>query len=512
MIFYHTKLQEKLQEALKAVLPIIGIVMVLCFTIAPVSPSILMAFIIGAVLLVVGMMFFSLGAELAMTPMGERVGTSITKSRKLVVMVGLGFLLGFMITISEPDLQVLAEQVPAVPNLTLILAVACGVGIFLSVALLRMLFSIALPQLLVFLYCIVFLLAFFVPRDFLAVAFDSGGVTTGPMTVPFIMALGIGISAIRSDKHAADDSFGLVSLCSVGPILAVLLLGMIFHPEGSAYEPPVIPDIPDSVALWGMFAHGLPDYVVEMAMSLMPIVLFFAVFQVVSLKLSRRSLIKIAIGLVYTYIGLVLFLTGVNVGFMPAGNYLGQVIAGLPYRWIIIPIGMLIGYFIVMAEPAVYVLTKQVEELTDGAIPGKAMEKSLSIGVACSIGLAMFRVLTGISILWLVIPGYAIALILSFFVPKIFTAIAFDSGGVASGPMTATFLLPFAQGACAAVGGNIVTDAFGVVAMVAMTPLITIQVFGLICQLKEKQSKRHVLAEEPVLSLDLLDDKDIIEL
>ncbi|MBS6644292.1 MAG: DUF1538 domain-containing protein [Clostridiaceae bacterium] len=512
MIFYQTKLQEKLQEALKAVLPIIGIVLLLCFTIAPVSPSILMAFILGAVLLIVGMMFFSLGAELAMTPMGERVGTSITRSKKLLVMIGLGFLLGFMITISEPDLQVLAQQVPAIPNMVLILAVAVGVGIFLSIALLRMLFGIALPPLLVVLYCIVFVLTIFVPADFLAVAFDSGGVTTGPMTVPFIMALGIGISSIRSDRHAADDSFGLVSLCSVGPILAVLVLGMIFHPAGGAYEPEVIPEIQNSVVLRKLFSDALPEYMAEMAASLFPIIFFFGIFQMVSLKLSRKKLIKISIGLIYTYIGLVLFLTGVNVGFMPAGNYLGQVIAGLPYRWIIVPIGMVIGYFIVMAEPAVYVLTKQVEELTDGAIPGKAMETSLSIGVSCSIALAMIRVLTGISILWFLIPGYAVALSLSFFVPKIFTAIAFDSGGVASGPMTATFLLPFAMGACVTVGGNIVTDAFGVVAMVAMTPLITIQVLGVIYQRKAKHSKVQIPAAEPLASLDMLNDYDIIEL
>lgn len=213
-------------------------------------------------------------------------------------------------------------------------------------------------------------------------------------------------------------------------------------------------------------------------------------------------LIRICIGLLYTYVGLVLFLTGVNVGFMPAGSFLGQILAGLNCRFIIIPIGMLIGFFIVKAEPAVYILMKQVEELTDGAIPGRALQKSLSIGVSVSIGLAMIRVLTGISILWLVIPGYAIALIMSFFVPKIFTAIAFDSGGVASGPMTATFLLPFAMGACLAVGGNVVTDAFGVVAMVAMTPLITIQGLGLVYQRKLKKQKTEPQVQDPLLQLD----------
>ena len=512
MLLYRTKLQEKLKESLDAVLPIMGIVLLLCFTIVPTSPSILMAFIIGAVLLVVGMTFFSLGAELAMTPMGERVGSCMTKTKRLYIMIVLGFVLGFIITISEPDLQVLANQVPSIANAVLIIAVAFGVGIFLIFALLRMLFGIPLSYMLFFFYIIVFGLAFFVPKDFLAVAFDSGGVTTGPMTVPFIMALGIGISTIRSDKHAADDSFGLVALCSIGPIMAVLLLGLVFHPSGGEYIPVTIPEIENSIVLRQLFSGALPTYMMEIAVSLLPIVVFFGIFQIVSLRLSKKALIKILIGLVYTYVGLVLFLTGVNVGFMPAGNYLGQMIAALPYRFIIIPIGMVIGYFIVMAEPAVYVLTKQVEELTDSAIPASAMKHGLSISVACSFGLAMLRVLTGISIFWFIIPGYAIALGLSFFVPKIFTAIAFDSGGVASGPMTATFLLPFAMGACVRVGGNIVTDAFGVVAMVAMTPLITIQILGLIYRMKEKNSKISLVTAPASAEFESLDDYDIIEL
>lgn len=504
------KLKEKLKEALQAVLPIIGLVLLLSFTIAPISPSILLCFLIGGILLIAGIVFFTLGAELAMSPMGERVGTAMTQSKKLWVVVALSFLLGFIITISEPDLQVLAQQVPAVPNLTLILAVACGVGVFLVVALLRMLFSIALPPFLVCFYAVIFILAFFVPKEFLSVAFDSGGVTTGPMTVPFIMALGVGISATRSDRHAADDSFGLVALCSIGPILAVMMLGLIYNPDSAAYMPPVIPEIADSKQLWNLFAVELPTYMKEIALSLLPIVLFFAVFQALILKLSGRNLTRILIGLVYTYIGLVLFLTGVNVGFMPAGNYLGQVLAGLSHPWVIVPIAMVMGYFIVKAEPAVYVLNKQVEEITDGAIPARAMGTALSAGVAISLGIAMIRVLTGISILWILIPGYTIALVISFFVPKIYTAIAFDSGGVASGPMTAAFLLPLAQGACVALGGNIVTDAFGVVAMVAMTPLITIQVMGLYSKLAEKKKTAAVPA--PAYAFDLLDDDAIIEL
>ena len=510
MELYQTRFAEKLKEALTAVSPTIGIVLLLSFTIAPIPPSILLLLLFGAVLLIIGMMFFTLGAELAMTPVGEKIGTRIANSRNLGIVLLLCFLLGFIITISEPDLQVLAEQVPSVPNAVLILAVAVGVGFFLMIAMLSMLFSKTLRSLLILFYFLVFVLAFFVQDDFLAVAFDSGGVTTGPMTVPFIMALGVGFAAVRSDKHAEDDSFGLVSLCSIGPILAVLLLGLLYHPESTGYAGSEIPVIRDSVELWRYFAAGLPKYIEEIAVSLLPIILFFAVFQMISLKMRGRPLKKIVIGMVYTYVGLVLFLTGVNVGFMPAGNYLGAMIAGLSYRWVLIPIGMVIGYFIVKAEPAVYVLKEQVEEITSGAISGEAMGLSLSLGVSVSIGLAMIRVLTGISIFWFILPGYLIALALSFFVPKIFTAIAFDSGGVASGPMTATFLLPFAMGACEAVGGNIVQDAFGVVAMVAMTPLITIQIMGAVY----KYRFAHARAEEALEAsyLDIWADDDIIEL
>lgn len=506
------KLQEKWKEAVQAVLPIIGIVLLLCFSIAPISPSILLCFLMGAVLILAGMMFFTLGAEMSMTPMGERVGSCLTKSRNLLMIIFISFLLGFIVTISEPDLQVLAGQVPAVPSMTLILSVAIGVGVFLMLALVRMLFSIPLPMMLLVFYALVFILAFFVPKDFLSIAFDSGGVTTGPMTVPFIMALGVGVSAIRSDRHATDDSFGLVALCSVGPILMVMILGMIYNPQDAVYTAPAALEVDNSRQLWSLFASGLPTYMKEISVSLLPIFIFFMIMQVLMLRLSRRRLRKILVGLAYTYVGLVLFLTGANVGFMPAGNYLGQVLAQHSHPEILIPIAMVIGYFIVKAEPAVYVLNKQVEEITDGAISANAMGAGLSIGVALSLGLAMIRVLTGISILWFLVPGYVVALGTSFFVPKLYTAIAFDSGGVASGPMTAAFLLPLAQGACTALGGNIITDAFGVVAMVAMTPLITIQVMGLASRITASHRRKSLAMQGIVPSFDLLEEDAIIEL
>ena len=295
--------------------------------------------------------------------------------------------------------------------------------------------------------------------------------------------------------------------------MAILLLSLIYHPDGGNYAASLtIPEIRDSVELWELFAHGIPEYMSEIALSLLPIILFFAVFQILVLKLPRRQLLKILAGLVYTYIGLVLFLTGVNVGFLPAGNYLGNVMGSSSYPWLLVPVAMILGFFIVRAEPAVYVLNKQVEEITDGAISEKSMGMALSAGVAFSLGIAMIRVLTGISIMWFIIPGYAIAIGISFFVPKIYTAIAFDSGGVASGPMTAAFLLPLAQGACAAVGGNMVTDAFGVVAMVAMTPLITIQIMGICARVKSRITAGKEKAADAAYGLELLEDEEIIEL
>ena len=508
----YDKLKEKLKESLTSVLPITLIVLALSLTLVPMEVGTLALFLAGAALLILGMGLFELGAEMAMTPLGRGLGTGMIRTKKLWLIVLGCFFMGFIITVAEPDLQVLANQVASIPNKVLIYTIAVGVGLFLVLAFLRIYFKVRLSTLLMLLYGLLLAVSFFAPAEFVPVAFDSGGVTTGPMTVPFIMAMGVGVSAIRSDKHSANDSFGLVALCSIGPILAVLILSLIFRPDGGSYTPVVIPEIGDSAALWQLFFVAFPTYFKEIAVSLLPIAAFFAVFDLVSLHLERKQLIRIGVGLAYTYLGLVIFLTGVNVGFMPAGNYLGSVIAGLSCNWILIPIGMLIGYFIVMAEPAVYVLMRQVEELTDGAIPGSAMKHSLSIGVAVSVGLAMIRVLTGISIFYLLVPGYAVAIVLSFFVPKLFTAIAFDSGGVASGPMATTFLLPFAMGACSAVGGNIVTDAFGVVAMVAMTPLITIQGLGLLYRLR---TRRGAAESVPAVSGDAfaaLDDLAIIDL
>ncbi|MCP1101596.1 hypothetical protein M2454_001569 [Aequitasia blattaphilus] len=483
--------KEKMKESIASVLPITLIVLLLSVTLVPLETGVMVLFLFGAVLLIMGMCFFTLGVDMSMTPMGEGIGIQMSKAKHMIGPVVICFILGVIITLAEPDLQVLANQIPSVPNLVLIIAVSIGVGVFLVVALLRILFKIRLSVLLVVFYAIALVVSMFAPQDFVPAAFDSGGVTTGPITVPFIMAFGIGLATLRSDKDSGDDSFGLIALCSIGPILAVLLLGIFYNPEPAAQETSIV-SVATTMEAMHAFRSETPHYLKEISLALLPIAVIFALFQMIYRRFHKAKLLKVVIGYLFTYVGLVIFLTGVNVGFMPTGQLIGERLAGGGFKYLLIPIGMIVGYFIVAAEPAVHVLKAQVEEISNGLISQSAIQYSLSIGVAFSVGLSMVRILFDLPLFLFLLPGYLIALTLSFFVPPIYTGVAFDSGGVASGPMTATFLLPLAMGACQAVGGNIMTNAFGIVAMVAMTPLITIQVLGFRAELKRKAVRRKL--------------------
>ena len=486
------QLSEKLKEAVASVIPVTLIVLLLQI-ITPMPTNMLIAFLIGAVMLVLGMGLFSLGAH-------------IIKSKHYLVLIPAVFMIGALITVAEPDLQVLADQFETLNRWTVILTVAAGVGSFLVLALVRIIKKIQLTQILLALYVLVFAVAGTMAIDngtFIPVAFDSGGVTTGPITVPFFMALGIGFATVRGGKNAQDDSFGMVALCSIGPILAMLILGLATGVNEVSSGVSALPEHGDFGAVVAAFGRGLPGYIKEVALALLPIVLLFGIFQFVFLHLPKKMLIRLGAGLVYTFVGLVLFLTGVNVGFMPAGTFLGGALAGTAVPWILIPIGMVLGFVVVLAEPAVRVLNKQVEEITVGAISQRAMLLSLSIGVAVSVGISMLRVVTGISLWYFLIPGYAIAIELSFFAPKVFTAIAFDSGGVASGPMTTTFSpsatsseTPLSASTAPKFLRMSVTDAFGLVAMVALTPLITIQVLGCVYKIKLMRVERSKSAKQ----------------
>jgi len=494
-------LKEKIMEAFSSVLPITIIVLVISVVLTPMPSGTILMFMAGAALLVVGMGFFMLGADMAMMPMGEGIGIELTKSSKLLLIIPAVLVIGFIISVAEPDLQVLGRQTPSIPAWILVSTVSVGVGLFLLFALLRILFKIPFSLLLLFFYIITFAIALLAPdsiKPFVAVAFDSGGVTTGPITVPFILAMGVGAASVRGDKDSQDDSFGLVALCSVGPIMAVLLLGIFYKESSTAIESFIAPEAATSRDVVKHFLMQMPVFFREISLALGAVIICFAFFQLFTRRYKKHQILRIAVGFSYTLIGLVLFLTGVNVGFFPEGRLLGHQLASSEFKWVLVPLGALVGYFIVAAEPAVHVLNKQVEEISSGAITQKMMMRTLAIGMSIALTITMLRILFRIPIMYILIPGYAFALSLTFFVPRIFTGIAFDSGGVCSGPMTSTFLLPLAMGTCEGVQGDIMIDAFGIVAMVAMTPLIVIQLMGLIYSIKQKEAAAVQIEQKAV--------------
>ena len=485
-------------EALVSALPITAIVYIIALLPAfhfQLSSAELLTFTIGAVMLVLGIGLFSLGADLAMTPMGTHVGSGLSRQKKLGLLLSVCFVLGMLITIAEPDLQVLANQVSAVMNGTLLVyTVGLGVGGFLVFAIMKIVFRKSLSHMLMLFYMLLFALALLLVVNgneaLLPMAFDSGGVTTGPITVPFIMALGVGISNVLGDRRSKDNSFGLVAMCSVGPILAVLMLG-IFSSSNLTYQ---VPDYTVSEHVFEAFLHTAGHTCKEVALALGLIIAFFLVCQVLFLKLSRRHLSRIAVGVAFTYVGLVIFLTGVNVGFMPIGYKLGYELSQMSDTFLVI-FGLVAGILCVLAEPAIHVLNGQVEDVTGGLVSKRSMMTGLCIGVGAAIGLSMVRIIFDFSLVYYIIPGYFISLALSLFVPPVYTAIAFDSGGVASGPMTSGFILPFAIGACVSLQGGeaVLRDAFGVVALVAMAPLITIQLLGFRGIIAEQRAEKRAM-------------------
>lgn len=500
----------KFKETAFSVLPVMIVVVLLGLTIAPLHLGTMTRFVLGGILVIFGLTLFLLGVDIGILPIGERSGAALTAKRSLKLLLASAFLIGFIVTVAEPDVQVLADQVraiaPGVSKWGLILMIAVGVGFFVALGILRTVLSIPLNILLTVSYIGVFALAFCAPATFQGVAFDSGGATTGPMTVPFIMALGVGVAAVRSKTgkngkiaSSAEDSFGLTGIASIGPVLAVIVYGISIHATSDAA-------VSGEAAGHGLIGHGifvflnlLPSIFMEVATALAPLAAMAALFQIFLLKMPPMQVVRMVRGFVFSFVGLVLFLCGAHGGFMPAGEALGEVLGeaslqGSFWTALLVAVGVVFGAIVVCAEPAVWVLTDQVESISGGTIKRKVMLVALSAGVALSIGISMLRVLFGFSLWYILIPGYALALVLSFIAPKLFTAIAFDSGGVASGPMTSTFILSFTLGASSASGGNPSVDAFGVIALVAMTPLIAIQILGIIFKVKSNRSEKAKIA------------------
>ncbi len=502
---------EKLKEAFASVLPVTLIVLVLSFTpLVDFTTRELLIFAVSAVFLVIGIGLFNLGADLAMTPMGEHVGSGLTKSRKLLLLLSVCFMMGVLITVAEPDLSVLADQVKnAVEPVLLIVTVGVGVGLFLLLAIVKIVWKKDLSTIIIFFYMALFMLGMlmltFGKEQFVPLAFDSGGVTTGPITVPFIMALGVGVAGAIGGKNANENSFGLIALCSIGPIIA--LMGLVLFSKGDLTYRLSPESYSIDASLGENFIPTVAAVAHEVLVALGLIIVFFLALQFVALRLSRSKLVQMSFGICYTFVGLVVFLTAVTVGFMPVGFELGCNLAKMPRALVVS--GFVIGMVVVLAEPAVHVLNKQVEDITGGLVSKRSMLIALSVGVGLSIGLSMIRIIVGFPIIYYLIPGYFISLALSFFVPKLYTAIAFDSGGVASGPLTSSFILPLSIGACSVIhdgGDSILSYAFGIVAMVAMTPLITIQVMGFRAIASKKIKNRLMMRR-----IQDADDEQIID-
>lgn len=484
-------LLSKLKEVVFSVLPITVFVIILNLFIIPLDGTNFTRFLIGSVLIIIGMSIFLIGVDTSITPLGSLMGSYLTKSNN-VYMVGIvGLFLGFIISIAEPALTILAGQVSGVTSggingWGLIIAVSIGLAIMIAVGLLRKLFDISLSVILLIVYSIIFILALFTPSVFLVIAFDASGATTGAMAVPFLLSLSLGISSMKKKgQSSSEDSFGLVALASAGAILGVLLMGIFSNVSSFSG------DLEGSVitgSVFGPFIDLLIPQLIDVIISLAPILAIFIVFQIFSFKLKKRLVIKVLKGMVYTTVGLVLFLLGVNAGFMQIGNDIGSLLAGLNKDWLIVLIGFFLGLIVIIAEPAVYVLTRQIEDVTSGSLKKSAVLISMGLGVAVAVGLSTIRVLIPSLEFWhYALPGYIIALSLMKFAPKLFIGIAFDSGGVASGPMIGTFVFAFVQGVADGKGANLLTDGFGMIAMVALAPLIALQILGIVYKYKSRK-------------------------
>ena len=485
---------KSFKETTLAIVPICAIVTIIALFFN-FETSLIISFVISSFLLIIGISLFTFGADISMMLIGEKIGEKLIKSKNIIFILLVILSIGISITVAEPDLRVLATQIPSIPTDMLILTVSVGVGIMLMVATIKILFKISLRTILIIGYALVFLLLFFVSSDFIPIAFDSSGVTTGPVSVPFILALGIGFSAFRTDSNVKSDTFGLIGLCSIGPKVMVIILGMLFNPS-SSYDTAIYEN---NLPLIVQYVDSLLECFKNVFISISPILVLFIIFKLVSKDcFSKRNTKKVIVGFIATFIGLCLFLTSVEVGFMKMGFLMGQDFVSLNHVNLLILFVVLVGFLIVFAEPAIKILTNEIEEVTEGSVSSTIMRIAISVGVSLMMALAIFRLLEGISIIYFLIGGYILAVALSFITPKMFTAIAFDAGGSVTGPLTATFMLPLVIGVCVCYGGNIMTDAFGLIAFVAMSPLITVQILGIIFKIKTRQEIYKNIDEEIV--------------
>jgi hypothetical protein len=469
---------NKFKESGISILPFFIIIMVLYLLFLPFNIWSMLSIIIATIIMICGMALFNVGVDLSTLKMGEYVGANLSKSRRFSFMIILSFIMGFIVTIAEPDLMVLAEQVPGISSKWIVLiTVSAGTGVFLVLSTIRTIFNFSIKTILMVSYLVALGLSFFSPNDFLPLAFDSIGVTTGAVSVPFIMSFGLGIAAIKSSKNNSDDGFGLIALASIGPVIAILIVSL-FIKSDSSYLADVVNSVSTGSEMGGTFITNLLSYLKEVFIVIIPIFIFFLIYNFKYLKLAKRTLLRMFVGLIYTYLGLVLFLCGVSSGYLTTANILGSTIVTSGYKWLLIPIGLVIGFFLVFAEPAVHVLNAQIEEITGGIIRKKTMLLGISLGVSIAMLIIVFRCLFNINFIYFIVPLVIIMVVLCRFCSNMFVAIAFDSGGAAAGSLTASFVLPFIIGVCTSLNIEILQFAFGTVAIIAIMPTIIIQCMG----------------------------------
>lgn len=489
-------LKEKFLEVVRSVLPIVLLVLLIHFIFVPLPGSSLAGFLLGALIIVIGLTIFLTGIDIAMEPIGSYMGKGIALSNKIIVLILAGLLLGFFISAAEPSLTVLGNQIAtvtggAVSSAFIVIVVSLGIAVMVVVGLLRIVYSLSIIPILTAAYALILLLSFFTSNEFLSISFDASGATTGSVTVPFLLALSSGIATLRkSSKNAGEDRFGLVAIASTGAILSVMLVNIISPTEELSGSLDIVMGTEQGLFL--DFLSQILSQLVEVLIAILPIVILFGLYQFISLKLSKRKIRRIWLGVLYTYIGLVLFLAGVNAGFMNVGSLIGYTLAEQESYVLLCGIGFAMGFLSILAEPAVSVLTRQIGQATSGAIKPFAVLMTLSVGVGLAILLSSMRLIfVGLELWHLLLPGYLLAISLSYIIPKRFVGMSFDAGGVASGPMTATFILAFIQGSAEAIPhASVLIDGFGMIALVALMPILSLQIFGYIYHLKSLKANR----------------------
>ena len=460
----------------------------------PLPCSLLMTFAKGTLIVIAGLTFFLHGMELSIMPIGSLLGSAIMRSKKVFFILISGAVIAFLVAVAEPNLLILGKQVEenvaGLSSITLLLISSVGLAVAITLSLIRSIFQVPFKLIIFIVYALIFVLSIFASELYVSIALDAGGAITGPLTVPFIISFGVGSASVRGDIKAHDDNFGYTGLGVAAPVLMVLIYAVFVRLiKGTTISPIENPvEVVSQLSSSASLLQLLPSTLMSVFISILPVIAVFLVFQFCMLHLPPEALRRIIMGFIYSYIGLCLFFLGTNTAFIPVAETLGSKIATLSFNWIAIPIAFVMGGAVVCSEPSAHALMKEVEEVSEGNIRASLMLFSLAIGTSFFVALALVRIFFELSIWAIIIPSYIVIFFLLLFSPSLFSAIAFDSGSVASGPISSAFVLPMAMGFSAKFSQTSSTNAFGLIAMTSLAPLITIQILGILFEMKKKKT------------------------